>query len=149
MSAASDIRAVLDARTRFLHDKDADALIALYEPGAPMFELAPPLAYTVHPNCTPGGYRAWFATWKGPISYKTKDFVIEPHGKDFALAYGYIHLSGTKSDGKKNDAWYRQTLALRKTKAGWRIAHQHTSVPFLMDGSDRAALHLKPAKIRA
>jgi PhnB protein len=148
MSAASDIRALLETRTNLLRIKDADALIALYEPGAPMFELAPPLAYTVHPKHTPRGYRQWFATWKGPIGYKPKDFVIEPHGKDFALAYGFVHMTGTKTDGAKISSWFRQTLALSKSKAGWRIAHQHTSVPFAMDGSDRALLNLKPKKLR-
>lgn len=149
MSAVSAIRAVLDARTSALHARDADAVTRLYEPGAVMFELAPPLAFTVHPERTPRGYRAWFATWDGPIHYKTKDFVIGLHGRDFALAHGYVRIHGIKADGQKIDAWYRQTLALRKSKAGWRIAHQHTSVPYLMDGSDRAALDLRPARIRA
>jgi PhnB protein len=149
MSAVSAVRAVLDARTKALHARDADAVTRLYEPGALMFELAPPLAFAVHPAETPRGYRAWFATWEGPIHYRTRDFVIEFHGRDFAFAHGYVRIHGVKSGGRKIDSWYRQTLALRRAKAGWRIAHQHTSVPFLMDGSDRAALNLKPKRARA
>jgi PhnB protein len=149
MSAVSAIRAVLAARTSALRTRDADAVTRLYEPGALMFELAPPLAFTVHPERTPRGYRAWFATWDGPIHYKTKDLDIALYGRDFALAQGYVRIHGSKIDGQKIDSWYRQTLALRKSKAGWRIAHQHTSVPYLMDGSDRAALDLKPPKRRA
>jgi PhnB protein len=143
MSAETDIRAVLDARTEALRTKDADAMTTLYEPGARMFELAPPLSYVVDPDRTPDGYRAWFATWNGPIHYEVKDFAIEVHG-GFAFATGFIHLYGVKSDGEKIDGWYRQTAALHNTKAGWRIAHQHTSVPFYMDGSYRAATDLTP-----
>jgi PhnB protein len=53
-------------------------------------------------------------------------------------------LSGTKSDGEKADVWFRLTLGLRKLGGEWRIAHQHESVPFYMDGSYRAAVDLKP-----
>lgn len=148
MSATSEIRTLLETRTKLLQAKDAEALTALYEPGAPMFELPPPLAYAIHPKHTPAGYRQWFATWKSGVGYKTKDFVIEPNGKDFALAYGFIHMTGTRADGTKTNDWFRQTLALRKSKAGWRIAHQHTSAPFAMDGSDRVLLNLKPKKLR-
>jgi PhnB protein len=38
----------------------------------------------------------------------------------------------------------RSTLAFRKVGAAWKIAHGHSSVPFLMDGSYRAATDLTP-----
>jgi PhnB protein len=38
----------------------------------------------------------------------------------------------------------RETLGLRKIDGIWKIAHQHHSVPFYMDGSNRAAVDLKP-----
>jgi ketosteroid isomerase-like protein len=54
-------------------------------------------------------------------------------------------LSGTKTDGEKADVWwFRQTLCFRRSGGEWRIAHQHESVPFYMDGSYRAAVDLKP-----
>jgi PhnB protein len=33
---------------------------------------------------------------------------------------------------------------LRRENGEWSIVHEHESVPFLMDGSDKAALDLKP-----
>ena len=36
------------------------------------------------------------------------------------------------------------TLALVRTPDGWKIVHLHESVPFHMDGSQRAALDLEP-----
>jgi SnoaL-like domain len=38
----------------------------------------------------------------------------------------------------------RQTLSFRKIDGEWKIAHEHASVPFYMDGSFRAAIDLKP-----
>lgn len=42
------------------------------------------------------------------------------------------------------DFWIRLNLGLRKAGGAWKIIHEHESVPFLMDGSDKAALDLKP-----
>jgi ketosteroid isomerase-like protein len=40
--------------------------------------------------------------------------------------------------------WYRVTLGLRRIDEQWLIVHEHTSVPFYMDGSFRAAVDLAP-----
>ena len=40
--------------------------------------------------------------------------------------------------------WMRSTLGFRKVSGAWKIAHGHSSLPFVMDGSYRAALDLKP-----
>ena len=53
-------------------------------------------------------------------------------------------MTGTKHDGQVVDLWYRITAVLRQTPGGWKISHQHHSTPFYMDGSDRAALDLRP-----
>jgi ketosteroid isomerase-like protein len=38
----------------------------------------------------------------------------------------------------------RETLCLEREADSWRIVHEHTSVPFYMDGSMRPAFDLKP-----
>ena len=50
----------------------------------------------------------------------------------------------TEVDSGKNEVWFRQTLCFRKIRGAWKIAHQHESVPFYMDGSYRAAVDLEP-----
>ncbi len=40
--------------------------------------------------------------------------------------------------------WFRSTIGLRRISGGWRIAHEHNSTPFPMDGSGKAALDLQP-----
>src|ERR1700733_13880933 len=42
------------------------------------------------------------------------------------------------------ESWFRPTVGLRGTAAGWQITHEHDSTPFYMDGSGLAATDLKP-----
>jgi len=60
-----------------------------------------------------------------------------------AFTHSLNHLSGTQK-GKPVDTWFRETKGLRKEKGEWKIAHEHQSVPFAMDGSDLALLDLEP-----
>ena len=38
----------------------------------------------------------------------------------------------------------RATVCLRKVGGEWKIVHEHESVPFYMDGSQRPAFDLAP-----
>ena len=42
------------------------------------------------------------------------------------------------------DLWFRATLGFRKIDGKCAITHEHSSVPFYMDGSFKAAIDLKP-----
>jgi PhnB protein len=55
-----------------------------------------------------------------------------------------MHLVGTKVDSFSIDLWFRQTWGFERTGERWLIVHLHQSVPFLMDGSFKAAVELKP-----
>jgi ketosteroid isomerase-like protein len=52
--------------------------------------------------------------------------------------------------GKKKGAdqgvsfWMRETVCLERGDGGWRIVHEHASVPFYMDGTLRPAFDLQP-----
>jgi ketosteroid isomerase-like protein len=41
--------------------------------------------------------------------------------------------------------WFRVTLGLRRIDGRWLVIHEHESVPFEMDGSNRASTDLTPA----
>ena len=84
-----------------------------------------------------------FPTWQGPIGFELRDLQITA-GDDIAYCHGLKRISGRKTDGEEPDAWTRATLCFRKIDSEWRITHEHESVPFYMDGSDRAAVDLKP-----
>ena len=143
MTDEAAIRDLLHAFARALHDKDAGAAIAPLADDAVAFDLAPPLRIGPEAMHDPAGLEQWFATWKGPIVSEPQDQTIVVGG-DVAYAYGLQHMTGTKTDGEKVDLWFRATACLRRRGGRWRITHMHNSVPFAMDGSGKALLHLKP-----
>ncbi len=140
------IRAVLKGRARAIRSKDADATISCYGPEPVRYDLTPPLA-------TVGGHArdrsaliGWFDSWRGPIHYDLSNFSVSACG-DLAFAYGFVELGGTKQDSPAaHYLWVRQTVCLRKLGGAWKIVHEHTSTPFYMDGSLKAAVDLAPPR---
>lgn len=121
------------------YDKDADAIVGCYAPDAVIYSLAPPLRDAVDRD----GIAAWLATWDGPILIDAEDVDLEV-GDDFAWSTALNRIRGTKVDGTKEDIWFRTTMGFRKVDDAWRIVHDHSSVPYYMDGSLKAAVDLTP-----
>ena len=139
-SDEEDIRALLETVVKALHDKDAGAVVAHFDPGAVIFDLAPPLSHKVDLQ----GWQDWFDTWEGPVERKSRDLNFTVMG-NLAVVHGLYHESAiTKEGGHPAEWWMRATVALRKVAGRWKIIHEHTSVPYYMDGSFRAATDLKP-----
>ena len=134
------IRAVIDDCADALRTRDAERLVSHHAVDFVQFSLAPPLISTA---ADAKGLNAWFATWQGPIGLEVHDLRITT-GDEAAFCHCLNRMSGTKKDGEKVDLWFRQTLCLRKIGDAWKIAHEHESVPFHMDGSFKAAVDLKP-----
>ncbi|APG83170.1 glyoxalase family protein [Sinorhizobium americanum CCGM7] len=139
-SSTAEIRAAIEDWAEALRQKDAGRVLSHGTQDCLVFSLAPPLKGS---DADAEGLEQWFSTWRGPIGYRLQDLDISASG-DVAFATSLAHLSGEKQDGEKVALWYRQTLGLKRTEKGWKIAHQHESVPFYMDGSLRAAVDLEP-----
>jgi ketosteroid isomerase-like protein len=142
-SVRAEIGAVLADRAAAITAKDARRALAHYAPDIVSFSLAPPLQNSGADALDPAGLEGWFQTWDGPIGLVIGEPVIEA-GEDVAFCHGLTHMTGLKTNGTAVDLWYRSTVGLRRTPAGWKITHEHDSTPFYMDGSDRAALDLRP-----
>ena len=144
MSSETDkaaIRAIIEAMHKAHHDKDAAAIVAPYTKDAAIFSLAPPLS---HHGMDLAEKQAWLDTWQGPIEHASRDLDISVSG-DLAFCHGYFRLAGTpKSVGHEIGFWMRATVCLRKIDGEWKIVHEHESVPFYMDGSQRPAFDLAP-----
>ena len=134
------IHAIFGDRTNALFGKVADLAVKHFADDVVSYDLAPPLQH-VGPDRQ--GIQAWFDTWDGPISWAMHDTHVEIGG-DIAFARGLGHMTGTKKDGGKVDTWVRVTVCLGRRAGAWKITHEHTSVPFHMDGSFKAAVDLKP-----
>jgi ketosteroid isomerase-like protein len=110
----------------------------LFAPDAQIFDLAPPLAH----GFSRQGLADWLAGWDGPVEQSLSGLKVEVGG-DLAVCHGLARIR-TKRDGDDVSWWMRATYALARDERGWRITHEHTSVPFQMDGSYRAAIDLQP-----
>lgn len=121
-------------------DRDAAAIADAYAPDAVIYDLAPPLGRR---GARREQIAAWLATWDGPVLIDTRDDTLAVDG-DLAFTSSYVRMRG-RQRGREQDLWFRSTLCLRRTGGRWRIVHDHTSVPFYMDGSYRAAIDLEPS----
>jgi len=70
-------------------------------------------------------YRRAYPTPEAMGTLTFSEIAVRPLGKDYALANGKYALKRTAAGG--GDAAGRFTLVLRKTKAGWKIIHDHSS----------------------
>jgi len=122
------------------YDRDAGAIAACYAPDAVIYSLAPPLGTR---GMDRNGTAAWLGTWDGPIHVDARDTALAVAG-DLAWMSALNRMRGAKTDGEAVDLWFRTTMCFRKAGNGWRIVHDHASVPFYMDGSYRAAVDLAP-----
>lgn len=139
----AEIRALIEQRAAALRRKDATGFVACQSADYALYSLYSMGSPLAADQASAEEVDAWFATWQGPIGYEIRDLDIAADG-DVAFCRGFARMSGTKTDGEAVDLWFRLTLGLRRTAAGWTIVHEHESVPFTMDGSGRAAVDLKP-----
>jgi ketosteroid isomerase-like protein len=132
---------VIAGMARARYEKNAAAIAAPYASDAAIYSLAPPLE---HRGIDLAAIQAWLNTWDGPITIEPRDFKVTVAG-DTAIAHGFMRMQGTKIDPPaKPNFWMRETLVLERRGSAWTIVHEHTSVPFYMDASNRPALDLQP-----
>lgn len=139
-SDAEAIRAVTAAIAAAVYDKDAAAMARHYALDAVIADLSPPL---IRRGFDVEATQAWLDSWEGPVESEIRDLVIKADGV-LALCHGLQYVRARTRDGEKAAWWSRITVALARTPEGWRIIHEHNSVPFYMDGSFRAAIDLDP-----
>ncbi len=145
--AATDeaqIRRRIESWAKALRAKDLDGLMSHYARDIVVYDLAPPLQYegTVAYG---KNWADWLPSFQGPIGYEIRDLNITAGG-DVAFCRSLNRITGARTSGEETDVWVRATAGFRKIGGTWMITHEHFSVPFYMDGSDRAALDLKPKR---
>ncbi len=146
MTPASEaIRRVIEERVAAIRAKDAERAVASLAEDVVAFELAPPLALPPGAARDEAGLAAWLGGFDD-IDIELREMRIEA-SEDVGFAYALHHLTGTRVGGRPVSLWMRSTLCFRREGDGdgrWTIVHAHTSVPFHMDGSFRAAVELEP-----
>ncbi|HEX6375907.1 MAG TPA: nuclear transport factor 2 family protein [Allosphingosinicella sp.] len=143
--AEAGIRSTIEERMAAIRDKDVARAVATLADDIVAFELAPPLALGPEAAGDEAALAAWLAAWDGPVGIEIRALHIEADG-DIGWSRALNRLHGTLKGGRGVDMWMRSTLGFRREGGAWKIAHGHSSVPFHMDGSFRAATDLKPGQ---
>jgi|SRR5215211_2434418 uncharacterized protein (TIGR02246 family) len=142
MSSTTDraeIEALFQNLVKAHAEHDADAIVEAYAPDAVIYELAPPLGRR---GMNRDNVAAWLAGCDGPIQIDARDVSLTVGG-DLACVSALNRMRG-RQGGEDQDLWYRTTRCLQKISGRWQIVCDHSSVPFYMDGSYRAAVDLQP-----
>jgi len=143
MSSEAEIRALLDRRADANRAGDAATLVTLLAKDVVAYMLPSPLRFAGAAARDEAACRAWFDTWDGPVESVLADPDIRVDG-DLAVVHGLCRMRGSKRVEGPIDLWFRTTLVLQRRAEGWRIVHEHASVPMAMDGSGRAVIDLTP-----
>jgi ketosteroid isomerase-like protein len=139
----NDIREIIEARYDRLAAGDIKGMLALYAPKVVDFSLAPPLG-TLLDGHDPAPAEQWVATFEAPPRCVATQLEITADG-EVAFATSIDSMTATpKGDDTPFTMWHRVTLGLRRLEGRWQIVHEHSSVPFYMDGSFKAAIDLQP-----
>ena len=117
------VRRLIVIRSEALQSLDAAGFLASYADDAVIFDLAPPLVHGLDPE----GVSAWMQTWDAPIENEIRLLLVSAAG-GIAHAAGLERLAGSQR-GEPRDIWFRFTLCFARTSVGWRITHEHTSLP--------------------
>lgn len=137
-----EIRSLINEWADGVRHKDVEKIMAHYAPDIVLYDLAPPLKY-VGVDAYRNGLENWFPSFDGPIGYEFTDLEIAISG-DVAFMHSVNHLTGNRTGSDATDVWLRATVGFRKAGGRWLVTHEHVSVPFYMDGSNKAAVDLKP-----
>jgi ketosteroid isomerase-like protein len=140
-AARAQIQQVLDQWSRAFERKDVTGVMAAYAPDVTAYDIEAPLEYR-GADAYREDYAQFFALFAGPLRNENRDIHIEA-SQDLGLAYGLERVAGTLKNGSKLYLWMRFTEGLRKTPSGWRITHEHISVPANLS-TGRAESRLTP-----
>jgi ketosteroid isomerase-like protein len=138
------VTTVLEAYASAVYDRDVDALMALYEPGARIFD-----AWGVWSYEDAAAWRVAVEGWLGSLGTERVKVTFEDvravaeHG--FATVSAVVTYQGVDADGKVLRAMQnRLTWVLRVSGQALRIVHEHTSAPIGFEDS-KAILQRAPA----
>ena len=131
--ARADIKALEDRFVAAFKAKDVDAIMKAYAPDQTLvvFDVVPPRQY-VGAAAYRKDWQTFLGNFEGPITVELTDFDVAAD-RNLAYSHSIQHLAGTDKQGKKLDLTVRVSDVYKKTRGGWRIIHEHVSVPVDLD----------------
>lgn len=126
-AAETQIRELLEARTRALASKDAAALAAENAAEVVLFDAVAP--FVLRGTDITGRREDWLAAYRTGIGHEIRDLEIAADA-NLAFCHFLVRTSGTMHDGTEGGMWVRATCCLRRLEGEWKVVHEHASVPF-------------------
>lgn len=128
-AAQSEVQTVLDAYAAAVYAKDVEAFAGLYTEDAHVFDAWMEFEATgaAAQRAMAGGWFDSLGDSRVPVDLE--DVVIVADG-----AVAWVHAAvtfgnETPAGERQREQTNRFTFALRRIDGGWRIAHQHSSLP--------------------
>jgi uncharacterized protein (TIGR02246 family) len=123
----SAIRALIERWAQAVRNQDRAAIREHHDADMLMFDVPPPFLSR--------GLDAYMASWElffscapKPVAFDFHDIEITA-GEDVAFATAIGNCVNIDSKGKREPLQFRLTMGLRKIDGGWRIMHEHHSLP--------------------
>jgi uncharacterized protein (TIGR02246 family) len=128
-TAETQIKALIEAWADAVRRHDLSSILAHHDQDIVMFDVPPPLQSR--------GLEEYRKTWDLFFEYHepSQAFNIEElaitAGEDVAFAVAIMRCGSGTFNGPPEEGGFlfRLTIGLRKVDDGWRIAHEHHSVP--------------------
>jgi uncharacterized protein (TIGR02246 family) len=128
MSEHAEIEQVLGAYRASVRAKDVDGFAAIYDENVRIFDTW---------QWTYAGLEAWRGMATGWFASVGDDQIVVEHSDveivvedGIAVVSAYTRFSGLSPTGEELRAMdNRLTWVLRRTDAGWKVFHEHTSAP--------------------
>jgi uncharacterized protein (TIGR02246 family) len=137
----AQIRDMVSEWVKAVRAKDLNGSTSDYASDVVLFDVVNPLQH-VGSDAARKRAQEWFSSFESPIGYEIRDLKVTA-GDDVAVCHSLNHVSGTTTQGKEIDMWWRATVCLRKSDGKWLVTHEHSSVQFDVE-SGRASTDLKP-----
>ena len=136
MNAVAELTRLVEGRVAAVAAKDVDALATRYAENVTLFDAVGPLADR-GVDVERARLETWFGAYRTEIGLRIRDLEVTVAGP-VAFTHYLFHVRGTMHDGAEVAMWVRSTVGFRKLAEGWKIVHEHSSVPF--DGTTGQAL---------
>jgi ketosteroid isomerase-like protein len=127
--AFMELRALIEARAEAVRTKDVAKAGACIASDVVLFDVVNPPQYQGSEALTQRTEQ-WFSSFEGPLEFEVEDLKITASG-DIGFSHSFNRVKGNKTDGQKLEMQWRSTTCYCKTEAGWKVIHEHNSVPFI------------------
>lgn len=141
-AAEQELRHLIETWGQAVSRQDTEQIFAIYAPDVLAYDAIGQLQfrglepYTAH-------WRACMEACPGAGTFELHQIEVQAHG-DLGFAHWLVRCGPPAVDGgEPQTSWMRATACYRRGAEGWRVVHEHWSVPCDME-TGQALFDLQP-----